>query len=179
MGVKGPFWNITWIWTRLNSRNKSKMIIKFENNARNCKSQKFKKKLYKFSTSLVFLRNNSSDEINYVMQIFLSANVIEHCNPVQGEYRARTGFSLCSKFSQGKTCFHFRESLFSLQGPCILYRDFPVRITMCPHINSVNRGMPVFIGTKFSRTNWCQSFWTIIILLFHSVQPATVLKEEP
>ena len=52
-----------------------------------------------------------------------------HCNPVQGQYRARTGFSLCSKFSQGKTCFHYREPLFSLQGPCIHYRDFPVRIT--------------------------------------------------
>ena len=52
-----------------------------------------------------------------------------HCNPVQGQYRARTGFSLCSKFSQGKTCFHYREPLFSLQGPCIHYREFPVRIT--------------------------------------------------
>ena len=52
-----------------------------------------------------------------------------HCNPVQGQYRARTGFSLCSKFSQGKTCFHYREPLFSLQGPCIYYREFPVRIT--------------------------------------------------
>ena len=38
-----------------------------------------------------------------------------HCNSVQGQYRARTGFSLCSKFSQGKTCFHYREPLFSLQ----------------------------------------------------------------
>ena len=44
-------------------------------------------------------------------------------------YRARTGFSLCSKFSQGKTCFHYREPMFSLQGFCIHYRDFPVRIT--------------------------------------------------
>ena len=52
-----------------------------------------------------------------------------HCNPVQGQYRARTGFSLCSKFSQGKPCFHYREPLFSLQGPCIHYREFPVRIT--------------------------------------------------
>ena len=55
--------------------------------------------------------------------------LMQHCNPVQGQYRARTGFSLCSKFSQGKTCFHYREPLFSLQGPCIHYRDFPVRIT--------------------------------------------------
>ena len=33
------------------------------------------------------------------------------------------------QFSQGKTCFHYREPLFSLQGSCIHYRDFPVRIT--------------------------------------------------
>ena len=31
-----------------------------------------------------------------------------------------------SQFSQGKTCFHYREPLFSLQGPCFHYRDFPV-----------------------------------------------------
>ena len=49
--------------------------------------------------------------------------------PLQDHYRARTGFSLCRKFSQGKTCFHYREPLFSLQGPCIHYREFPVRIT--------------------------------------------------
>ena len=65
---------------------------------------------------------------------FKEVNV--HCNPVQGQYRASTGFSLCSKFSQGKTCVHYREALFSLQGPCIHhrescihYREFPVRIT--------------------------------------------------
>ena len=31
-----------------------------------------------------------------------------------------------SQFPQGKTCFHYREPLFSLQGPCFHYRDFPV-----------------------------------------------------
>jgi hypothetical protein len=31
-----------------------------------------------------------------------------------------------SQFSQGETCFHYREPLFSLQGPCFHYRDFPV-----------------------------------------------------
>ena len=31
-----------------------------------------------------------------------------------------------SQFPQGKTCFHYREPLFSLQGPCFYYRDFPV-----------------------------------------------------
>ena len=45
--------------------------------------------------------------------------------PEQGQIR---GFPV--KFStQGKTCFHYREPMFSLQGPCIHYREFPVRIT--------------------------------------------------
>ena len=55
-------------------------------------------------------------------EIQYTLNVVLHCNPVQGQYRARTGFSLCSKISQGKTCFHYRESLISLQGiPCDNY----------------------------------------------------------
>ena len=29
-------------------------------------------------------------------------------------------------FSHGNTSFHYREPLFSLQGPCFHYRDFPV-----------------------------------------------------
>ena len=56
-----------------------------------------------------------------------------HCNPVQGQYWARTGFSLCSISTQGKNCFYCRvpswwkqvfprwkyytgKTLFSLQG---------------------------------------------------------------
>ena len=31
-----------------------------------------------------------------------------------------------SQFPQGKTCIRYREPLFSLQGPCFHYRDFPV-----------------------------------------------------
>ena len=31
-----------------------------------------------------------------------------------------------SQFPQGKPCIHYREPLFSLQGPCFHYRDFPV-----------------------------------------------------
>jgi hypothetical protein len=31
-----------------------------------------------------------------------------------------------SQFSQGKTFFHYRESLFSLQGSCFHCKDFPV-----------------------------------------------------
>ena len=58
--------------------------------------------------------------------------------PVQGQNREFPVYS----FSQGKTCFHYKEPLFplqvtpvliagtlySLQGPCIHYRD-PVFIT--------------------------------------------------
>ena len=51
----------------------------------------------------------------------------EHCNPVQGQYRARTGFSLWSfphrekpVFITGNPCSHCRD-------PCFHYRDFPVR----------------------------------------------------
>ena len=68
--------------------------------------------------------------VNYPQKPVLKNHIPSvHCNPVQGQYRARTGFSLQSEFSQGKPCFHYREPLFSLQGPCIHYRDFPVRIT--------------------------------------------------
>ena len=31
-----------------------------------------------------------------------------------------------SQLPQGKPCFHYREPLFSLQGPCFHCRDFPV-----------------------------------------------------
>ena len=47
-----------------------------------------------------------------------------HCIPIQGQYRARTGFSLRSISTQGKTCFHYRVS-----GPVDENRIFPVRNT--------------------------------------------------
>ena len=40
-----------------------------------------------------------------------------HCNPLQGQYRARTGFSLCSFCTQGKPCFHYRDG-FSVWFVC-------------------------------------------------------------
>ena len=53
-----------------------------------------------------------------------------HCNPVQGQYRARTGFSLCSFSTQGKTCFHYRVPRWWKQDfpceknyTCFHYRD--------------------------------------------------------
>ena len=33
-----------------------------------------------------------------------------------------------SQFPQGKPCFLYREPLFSLQGPCFHYMDFPVNV---------------------------------------------------
>ena len=81
--------------------------------------------------------------VKYVIYTTISTNRKIHCNPVQGRYRARTGFSLSSKFSQGKTCFHYREPLFSLQRPCFHYRNFPVRES--------SEGNPVFItGNGFA-----------------------------
>ena len=45
-----------------------------------------------------------------------------HCNPVQGQYRARTRFSLCSISTQGKTCFHCRvPSWWKQVFPCEKY----------------------------------------------------------
>ena len=57
-----------------------------------------------------------------------------HCNPVQGQYR---------------------EPLFSLQGPCFHYRDFPVRKT--------SQENPVFI-----RGMGLQCGVQVFLTLFHS-----------
>ena len=76
-----------------------------------------------------FAVRNVESDCEMLPIIFLFTAIPYRAGPVQGQYRARTGFSLCSKFSQGKTCFHCREPLFSLQRSCIHYRDFPVRIT--------------------------------------------------
>ena len=59
--------------------------------------------------------------------------------PVQGQNRV---FPV--KFSShGETCFHYREPLYSLQGPCFHYRDFSVR--------KLHRENPVFItGNGFA-----------------------------
>ena len=61
-----------------------------------------------------------------------------HCNPVQGQYRDRTGFSLWSfphreksVFITGNPCSHCRD-------PCFHYREFPVR--------KLHRENPVFIA---------------------------------
>jgi hypothetical protein len=67
-------------------------------------------------------------EVQKIKKNYRTVGEWQHCNPIQGQNRARTGFSLCTN-SQGKTCFHYREPLFSLQGTCIHYRDFPVRIS--------------------------------------------------
>ena len=50
-----------------------------------------------------------------------------HCNPVQGQYRARTGFSLCSFSTQGKTpqgkpCFHYRDG-FAVHVTNIIFNE--------------------------------------------------------
>ena len=47
-----------------------------------------------------------------------------HCNPIQGQYRARTRFSLWSFPHREKPVFIYREPLFSLQGLCFHYREW-------------------------------------------------------
>ena len=36
-----------------------------------------------------------------------------------------------SQLPQGKTCFHYREPLFSKQDPCFYYGHFPVNLCTC------------------------------------------------
>ena len=87
-------------------------------------------------------------KINWPLRRFLAcfailSPVCMHCNPVQGQYRARTGFSLWSfphrenpVFITGNPCSHCRD-------PCFHYRDFPVR--------KLHRENPVFItGNGFA-----------------------------
>ena len=54
-----------------------------------------------------------------------------------------------SQFPQGKTCFHYREPLFSLQGPCFHYRDFPVN--PCTSL----LGIAVYFLPTFRKTFLC------------------------
>ena len=69
--------------------------------------------------------------IVFYMFTLLSGQFLQkqHCNPVQGKYRASTGFSLCTFSTQGKTCVHYREPLFSLQGPLFSLQGFPCEKT--------------------------------------------------
>ena len=58
--------------------------------------------------------------INSILRIWI--NSIRHCGPhcmyTAIPYRVSTGPE------QEKTCFHYREPLFLLQGPCIHYREW-------------------------------------------------------
>ena len=92
--------------------------------------------------------------------IFKYLTALQSCTgPVQGQNRV---FPV--KFStQGKTCFHYREPLFSLQGPCFHYRDFPVRKTSqgktcfhyrepCSHCRD---GFAVRVPSERNPCNYC------------------------
>ena len=60
-----------------------------------------------------------------------------HCNPVQGQYRARTGFSLWS--------FPHRKNLFSLQGTPVFIAGTPVFITGISLWEKLHKENPLFI----------------------------------
>ena len=55
-----------------------------------------------FTDNSFFDNHTSFDSSGYKGEF----NNYVHCNPVQGQYRARTGFSLCTFPTQGKTCLH-------------------------------------------------------------------------
>ena len=63
-------------------------------------------------------------------------SALQSCTgPVQGQNRV---FPV--KFStQEKTCFHYREPLFSLQGSCVHYRDVHVKITTQAYHSSLHK----------------------------------------
>ena len=94
-----------------------------------------------------------------------------HCNPVQGQYRARTGFSLCSFHTQGKTCFHFRvprwwkqafpceknytgKTLFSIQGWVCSVMSFQYLLSMSINIVWIER-FQKFQTTKSLKSTFC------------------------
>ena len=60
-----------------------------------------------------------------------------------------------SQFPQGKTCFHYREPLFSLQGPCFHYRDFPVN--PCTSLLGIAVLPCLLIWPKFAFALLCNS----------------------
>jgi hypothetical protein len=85
----------------------------------------------KHQTYLVKLEDHLSKASTYVLGRW------EHCKPKP--YKAYRELPV-SQFTQGKTCFHYREPLFSLQGfPCKpLY--FPVRD--CSEVDAFERWVP-------------------------------------
>ena len=101
--------------------------------------------------------NKYLDIISWIVFI---VNIL-HCNPVQGQ---------CSKFSQGKTCFHYKEPLFSLQGPCIHYREFPVRITTqgnpCSHYRECRFAVYQLYDLKLNFPSWVLTTWELALAFF-------------
>ena len=67
-----------------------------------------------------------SSEVICDIRILLHTYNYIHCKPKPCKAHRELPVS---QFPQENICFHYRESLFSLQGSCIHYRDFPVRIT--------------------------------------------------
>jgi hypothetical protein len=77
---------------------------------------------YGFSNSLMC--SCSCFMVDYFVEFWfnLSMDYFLHCKPKPCKAYKELPVS---QFSQGKTCFHYREPLFSLQGPYFHYRDFP------------------------------------------------------
>ena len=73
---------------------------------------------------------------------------------------------IVSKFSQGKTCFHCMEPLFSLQVPCFHYRDFPVN--PCTSLLGIAVWACAFYGREFGPNISCIA-WSPLVLVSTNV----------
>ena len=97
-----------------------------------------------------------------------------HCIPIQGQYRLRTGFSLRSISTQGKTCFHYRVS-----GPVDENRIFPVRNTTqgkpCFHYRDgfavwlKSAGLKLGVGMSFNHVKCTPTALQMLISCMRSI----------
>ena len=86
-------------------------------------------------------------------EVILMCTLQSRTGPVQGQNRV---FPV--KFStQGKTCFHYREPLFSLQGPLFSLQGFPCEKT--------SQGNPCFDSREWVCSAAPGSSTTLLMLL--------------
>ena len=132
---------------------------------------KFWRVLYCCITCLIFQDagkkwNRSYSSTNLLLTCTRFLKMVVHCNPIQGQYRAGTGFSLC-------TLSHREKPVFITREPCSHCRD-PVFITGISlweklhrenHVFITGNGFAVYIkslgGSLFCRFYKIQFLWLI------------------
>ena len=136
MGVN-PFWNHTWIWTRLNSR---RINLVLENNAWKC--QICKMKFYKCYDDIVL------DFSTYFWEVLIrSANVIKRLK------------------KREKMLLNFRKNLLNLQFNKIfgISSWFPISILLFS--NGVRNVRLLQVSNQFRRlrdcNSWCCASWVV------------------